>query len=229
MLGINHHSEEFLNFKQMYLDCIRNNPVSEDTNDTMHQIKVDVMRTFKPYKLKFLNADVHSGKNKLYNLLKVYALLIEPEIGYTQGMNFIAALILMHVPDEVLACRIFIEVLNKNEWVRMYIVSTPKLFDVAQLVYEEIRQKLPDLYQHLQDQQVILEVVLAGPLLTLFGSILPFSEATHILNLFILDGEQAIFDLVMKVMSSMKQQILQIQDSFEIQSYLARDLWDHSL
>jgi hypothetical protein len=51
-----------------------------------------------------LNADPASGKNKLYNLLKVYALVLDPEIGYTQGMNFIAALILLHVPNEVLAC-----------------------------------------------------------------------------------------------------------------------------
>lgn len=81
--------------------------------------------------MKFLNADPASGKNKLYNLLKVYALVLDPEIGYTQGMNFIAALILLHVPNEVLACQIFMKVLEKDNWARMYISSTPKLFDFA--------------------------------------------------------------------------------------------------
>jgi hypothetical protein len=46
-------------------------------------------------------------------------------------MNFIAALILLHVPNEVLACQIFMKVLEKDNWARMYISSTPKLFDFA--------------------------------------------------------------------------------------------------
>ena len=61
-------------------------------------------RTFRPWNLKFLSSDISKGRNKLYNLLKVYALILDPELGYTQGMNFVAAVILMHVPNEVLAC-----------------------------------------------------------------------------------------------------------------------------
>jgi hypothetical protein len=53
-------------------------------------------------------------------------------------MNFVAAIILMHVPDEVLACRIFMEVLNKDNWVRMYIDCTPKLFDITEEILKKI-------------------------------------------------------------------------------------------
>jgi len=72
-------------------------------------------------------------------LLKVYALILDPEIGYTQGMNFIAAMILMHVPNEVLACNIFMKILSKDNWARMYISSTPKLFDIAQKIRDHIQ------------------------------------------------------------------------------------------
>jgi hypothetical protein len=41
----------------------------------------------------------------------VYALYDE-DVGYTQGMNFIAALILVYVEDEFLAWMIFIKVLG---------------------------------------------------------------------------------------------------------------------
>ena len=40
-----------------------------------------------------------SGKNKLYNVLKAYSIL-DPELGYTQGMNFIVAMLLMNIHDE---------------------------------------------------------------------------------------------------------------------------------
>ena len=66
--------------------------------------------------MKFLHSDVAAGKNKLYNLLKVYALLLDSELGYCQGMNMVAAVILMNVPNEVLACQIFTKLLEKDNW-----------------------------------------------------------------------------------------------------------------
>mmetsp|Transcript_2109 Transcript_2109/g.3724 ORF Transcript_2109/g.3724 Transcript_2109/m.3724 type:complete len:249 (-) Transcript_2109:41-787(-) len=225
MLGINYHSEEFLNFKQMYEECIRNNSAQEDAKlEVMHQIKVDVYRTFRPFNLKFLNCDVGSGNNKLYNLLKVYALLIEPEIGYTQGMNFIAALVLMHVQEEALACKIFIELLNKDDWIRMYISSTPKLFDVCACIQERIKGELPLLHAHLFEHQIIMEVILAGPLFTLFASNVNFSEATHVLNMFILDGKGFVVDLILSILATMQDRIVELDDSFEIQSFMAREM-----
>jgi hypothetical protein len=105
LLGIDFNSEQFANFETIYKDVLINNLYSEDRrNEFVNQIRLDVNRTFRPYNLKFLSSDVTKGRNKLYNLLKVYALILDPEIGYTQGMNFLAALILMHVPNEILAC-----------------------------------------------------------------------------------------------------------------------------
>ena len=79
-----------------------------------------------------MNEDVTSGHNKLYNLLKVYALIFDQAVGYSPGMNFIAAMILMHVPNEVLALNIFVKVLGKDNWRRMFIDSTPKLFEISE-------------------------------------------------------------------------------------------------
>ena len=126
----------------MYSEVLTNNQPSEDKgNLILTQIRLDVKRTFKPYGLKFLNSDVETGKNKLYNLLKVYALILDPEIGYTQGMNFIAAMILMHIPTEELACHIFMKVLSKDNWARMYISSTPKLFDMSQIILDRLENE----------------------------------------------------------------------------------------
>ena len=89
----------------MYRDILVNfQPTNKDEELVLKQIQLDVDRTFRSFDLDFLKADVSSGNNKLYNLLKVYALILDPIVGYTQGMNFIAALILLHVPNEVLAC-----------------------------------------------------------------------------------------------------------------------------
>jgi hypothetical protein len=40
-----------------------------------------------------------SGKNRLYNVLHAYS-AVDPEVGYSQGMNFLAAMLLLNIPDE---------------------------------------------------------------------------------------------------------------------------------
>jgi hypothetical protein len=68
----------------MYRDIVDNfKPESKQEEKVLNQIKVDVYRTFRPFNLKFLNCKVNTGNNKLYNLLKVYALFLDPSVGYT--------------------------------------------------------------------------------------------------------------------------------------------------
>lgn len=127
-------------------------------------------------------------------------------------MNFIAAMILMHVPNEVLACHIFMKILEKDNWARMYINSTPKLFDISQRINERLQVEDHELYEHLFEYQIILEMVLAGPLMTLFANTTNFSVSTHILNMFILEGEKYITDLILHIYKSMRIEILTLSD-----------------
>ena len=226
MLNIDFSHKEFSNYEAMYYDVLSNNGPAEDSNnEILTQIKLDVNRTFRSYNLKFLSSHTAKGKNKLYNLLKVYALILDPDIGYTQGMNFIAALILMHVPNQALACRIFTQVLEKDNWARMYISSTPKLFEICQLLTERIEVEIPVLYETLIQHEVVLEAVFASPLMTLFANLLTFSEATHVLNMFILEGEQFIVDLLMNILKNMTMEILKFDSQFEIQQYMSRKMF----
>ena len=49
-------------------------------------------------------------------------------------MNFIAALILMICDDDSLAWNIFAEVMNINDWRRLYMDETPKLLEVVKTI-----------------------------------------------------------------------------------------------
>lgn len=55
----------------------------------------------------------------MYNLLSAYAEL-DPEIGYTQGMNFLVALIFIAVGDEVLAFVLLTKVMYDLNWRECY-------------------------------------------------------------------------------------------------------------
>ena len=94
----------------------------------------------------------------------------------------------------------------------MYICSTPKLFDVSQQIMDIIEKKNPKLFSHLFEYQIYLEIVLAGCLLTLFSNNLSFSESTHILTMFMLDGEQFMLDLIVNIYNNMSDKILSLKD-----------------
>lgn len=159
----------------------------------------------------------------------MHALGIDPEIGYTQGMNFIAAIILMHVPNEVLACHIFMKVLAKDSWTQMYTESTPKLFEVSQAIQDRLQDEDAELYDHLFEHQILLEQVLAGPIMTLFANTTNFSVSTHILNMFILDGEEYIVSLILGIYKSMRTQIMALKDQFDVMAYLSKTVFVEAL
>merc|ERR1712166_817844 len=104
-------------------------------------------------------------------------------------MNFIAAMILMHVQNEVLACQIFVKILQKDKFAQMFISSTPKLFELSEKVQERLTIEDIQLSKFLSSKDIIYEMVLAGPLMTLFANTCQFSITSHIINCFILEGE----------------------------------------
>ena len=143
----------------------------------------------------------------MFNLLKVYS-MYDPDVGYTQGMSFIAAIILMVVEtDEALAWMIFTKILSvTSDWRRMYGENTPKLFEITKTLRAYIRQDLPKMHQKLNEFNVILESLLASPMLTIFANLIPVEDAlkvfdrfilgNHQFNLNLLDGEQAVLDIM---------------------------------
>ncbi len=72
----------------------------------------------------------------MYNILKAYTIL-DPEVGYTQGMNFIVGMLLMNIPDEedVFWCLVYIMFPAKpingikgcHNWRQIFINLMPKV------------------------------------------------------------------------------------------------------
>lgn len=145
----------------------------------------DVNRTFSELKL-FVQNPV-SGSNKLFNVLKVYS-LYDPDVGYTQGMSFIAAMILMIFDDdEAMAWTVFVKILSVcSDWRRMFGENTPKLFEVSKNIRSWIKTDLPKLHSKLNEHNVILESLFASPMLTLFANLISVQQTMRVLDRFIL-------------------------------------------
>ena len=129
----------------------------------------DVYRTFSD--LHMFTENPNTGHNKLFNVLKAYSLYDE-DVGYTQGMGFIAALVIYVLEDEALAWTAFVKILNICEWRKLYLESTPKLFELTKTVRTFVNEFLPRLYKQLLQHNIILESLFASPFLTLFSNLI---------------------------------------------------------
>lgn len=59
-----------------------------------HAILIDLGRTFPSH--SYYSSPLGPGQLALFNLLKAYSLL-DPEVGYCQGLSFVAGVLLLHV------------------------------------------------------------------------------------------------------------------------------------
>ncbi|KAL1139491.1 hypothetical protein AAG570_006475 [Ranatra chinensis] len=59
-----------------------------------HAILIDLGRTFPSH--SYYSSPLGPGQLALFNLLKAYS-LVDPEVGYCQGLSFIAGILLLHV------------------------------------------------------------------------------------------------------------------------------------
>lgn len=66
------------------------------------------------------NISIQSGENPIYNMLVAYSEL-DPQIGYTQGMNFLAALLYLATRDEIIAFDLLIKVMFDLNWREVYL------------------------------------------------------------------------------------------------------------
>lgn len=107
------------------------------------------------------------------------------------------------------------KILEKDNWARMYLDSTPKLFEVCGKIMAKLKNDDFVLYTHLVDNEIGLEVALAGPLMTLFSNTANFSISTHVINCFILDGESYMIDLIVGIYILKRTTILSFVDQFE--------------
>jgi hypothetical protein len=147
---------------------------------------------------------IPQGKNVLFNVLACYAQL-DTDIGYTQGMNLVAGIILMVTEfDEVAGFTVLERLMNgPTDWRRFYTQDLMKttLQPINDRIYRWLRAESPLLEKHFQAHEFVLSHLLTGPFLTLFANIFDVGVAIHVLDRVLLyGGEEGVLMCVKNVL-----------------------------
>jgi len=176
------------------------------TQETPYEsvIRKDTSRTF-PANEHFKESG-SSGQDSIYRLCKAYS-IHDKEIGYCQGLTFMTAALLLHMPEEQ-AFLLLVSIMRnygvRNLFRRGFENLQLRFYQLERLM-EEI---IPDLYQHFVSIGVEAHMFASQWFLTLFTAKFPLHVVFYILDLFLLQGMETIFQVALALLLLSKKELI---------------------
>ncbi|MBN3308158.1 TBCD4 protein, partial [Amia calva] len=175
-----------------------------------HAILVDLGRTFPTH--QYFSAQLGAGQLSLFNLLKAYSLL-DKEVGYCQGISFVAGVLLLHMSEEHAfeMLKFLMYDLSFRKQYRPDMISLQiQMYQLSRLLHDYHR----DLYDHLEDNEINPSLYAAPWFLTLFASQFPLGFVASVFDLIFLQGTDVIFKVALCLLSNHESRIMEC-DTFE--------------
>uniref|UniRef100_A0A8C2C606 Rab-GAP TBC domain-containing protein n=1 Tax=Cyprinus carpio TaxID=7962 RepID=A0A8C2C606_CYPCA len=187
-----------------------------DRESSLDLIKLDISRTFPSHYIFQKGGPYH---DLLHSVLGAYA-CYRPDVGYVQGMSFIAAVLILNL-EEADAFIAFANLLNKPCQMAFFRVDHDlmlKYFAAFAVFFEE---NLPKLFQHFQNNSLTPDFYLIDWIFTLYSKSLPLDVACRVWDVFCRDGEEALFRTGLGILRLYQDVLLQM-DFIHSAQFLSR-------
>ncbi|GFY53355.1 rab GTPase-activating protein 1 [Trichonephila inaurata madagascariensis] len=167
-------------------------------------IQRDIYRTFPAHEL--FNERNGTGQESLYKICKAYS-LYDPEIGYCQGLSFLVAALLLHMPEEE-AFGVLLKIMFDYHTRDMF----RNAFEELHLKFYQLRKlmedHMPGLVSHFDDLGIEVHMFASQWFLTLFTAKFPLITVFYIIDLFLLDGMDVIFQVALALLMLSQKELL---------------------
>lgn len=175
------------------------------TNISTDDIEKDLHRSLPEY----AGYQSEEGISSLRRVLRAYSYM-NPELGYCQAMNILAAAILIYMSEEQAFW--LLEVLCGRLLPGYYAPSMHGTL-LDQRVFESLVQRyLPIIHDHFQVVDVQLSVASLPWFLSLYINSMPMVFAFRIVDCFLCMGPKVLFQVGLAILKINGEQLLQIQD-----------------
>uniref|UniRef100_A0A673ZX68 TBC1 domain family, member 12b n=1 Tax=Salmo trutta TaxID=8032 RepID=A0A673ZX68_SALTR len=176
-----------------------------DRESSLDLIKLDISRTFPPLFIFQKGGPYH---DLLHSVLGAYT-CYRPDVGYVQGMSFIAAVLILNL-EEADAFIAFTNLLNKPCQLAFFRVDHDlmlKYFAAFEVFFEE---NLPRLFNHFQISNLTPDLYLIDWIFTLYSKSLPLDVACRVWDVFCRDGEEFLFRTGLGILRLYEDVLLQM-------------------
>ncbi|XP_049320793.1 TBC1 domain family member 12 isoform X2 [Astyanax mexicanus] len=187
-----------------------------DRESSLDLIKLDISRTFPSLFIFQKGGPYH---DLLHSVLGAYT-CYRPDVGYVQGMSFIAAVLILNL-EEADAFIAFANLLNKPCQMAFFRVDHElmlKYFAAFEVFFEE---NLPKLFSHFQSSNLTPDLYLIDWIFTLYSKSLPLDVACRVWDVFCRDGEEFLFRTGLGILR-LYEEVLLGMDFIHIAQFLTR-------
>jgi TBC1 domain family member 10 len=175
---------------------------------TPDEINRDIDRTFPKHKL-FLDKDNGKGIVALRNVLRWYS-IIDPEVGYCQGMNFLAGLFIITM-DEISAFHTFCSAMQSSNEVPLRHLYLPDMIETQRVLYvygELGKLHLGHLWQHLLDENMHPTMYATEWLMTMFCRGFSFDIVTRVMDVFLTEGYKIVYRVSLALIKNIEKELM---------------------
>lgn len=179
-------------------------PIPAETNDVIQR---DLNRTLPTH---CLFKDARSvGQQSLERVLHAYCVM-DPEVGYCQGMGFIVGVLLLHMP-EAHAFWMFTQMMQGKQYAmrQLYINGFPLLQQFFVILRQLCRALMPVLSRHFEDEGVDVAFFASQWFLTLFAYQFPVQFVAKLWDVFLAEGWQIVFRVSICMLQMSEGQLLE--------------------
>lgn len=209
-----------------YYDDLVSRPESEDNPDVAQQIRADINRTLTD-NIFFRKGP---GVQKLNEVLLAYSRR-NPDVGYCQGMNLIAANLLLIMPSAeeafwVLAC-IIEKILPSGYYDHSLLASRAD----QQVLRSYVAEVLPRLSTHFDDLGIALETMTFQWFLSVFTDCLSAEALFRVWDVVFCfgDGSTFLFQVALALLKLNEQQLLGCVTPAAVYTYINHQMTNHAI
>ncbi|XP_028824229.1 TBC1 domain family member 2B-like, partial [Denticeps clupeoides] len=188
----------------------------EKQNPASKQIELDLLRTLPNN--KHYSSPSSDGIQKLRNVLLAFSWR-NPDIGYCQGLNRLAAIALLYLEEEdaFWCLTAIVEVFMPRDYYTKTLLGS----QVDQRVFKDLMsEKLPRLHNHFEQYKVDFSLITFNWFLVVFVDSVVSEILFKIWDSFLYEGPKIIFRFALALFKCKEEEFLKLQDSMAIFKYL---------
>ncbi|XP_012876878.1 PREDICTED: rab GTPase-activating protein 1 isoform X2 [Dipodomys ordii] len=164
----------------------------------------DINRTFPAH--DYFKDTGGDGQDSLYKICKAYSVYDE-EIGYCQGQSFLAAVLLLHMPEEQ-AFSVLVKIMFDYGLRELFKQNFEDLHCKFYQLEHLMQEYIPDLYNHFLDISLEAHMYASQWFLTLFTAKFPLYMVFHIIDLLLCEGISGIFNVALGLLKTSRDDLL---------------------
>ncbi|XP_023337041.1 TBC1 domain family member 12 [Eurytemora carolleeae] len=192
-------------------------PSSPCREETLELISMDVSRTFPQLCIFQKGGPYYS---LLHNVLGAYV-CYRPDLGYVQGMSFIAAILILNLEEED-AFILFANLVNRPPLSSFFTMDQPMMEGYYSSFSQLLSNHLPEVSEHLEKVGLQPDMYLLDWIMTLYGRSAPLDLACRIWDLMFRDGQDFIFKAALGILYTFQDRILAENDFTVIAQFLSK-------